>query len=117
MVSQYLSLEDVSDRSKELVFPQSVVQYLRGEIVVPPGVFPKPLRSKVFKPCNLDPAEERNRSELGDYNFDKAAEELRSKYGSSKVSDKDVIIDWEYYKAVYSNLAHELPTTLFLNLM
>ena len=40
MVSQYLSLEDISDRAKELAFTDSVVQYVRGKIVAPTGGFP-----------------------------------------------------------------------------
>ena len=36
MVSKDLSLEDISYRAEDLVFPESVVQYLRGEIGVSP---------------------------------------------------------------------------------
>ena len=36
MVHQDLSLDDVSDRAEELVFPESVAQYLRGKIGAPP---------------------------------------------------------------------------------
>ena len=43
MVSQDISLEDVSNRAKELVFMESVVQYLRGEISVYPRGLPQPL--------------------------------------------------------------------------
>ena len=69
MVSQDLSLEDVYDRTRELAFPESVVQYLRYEISVPPGELPGTLISKVLKSCNLDPVEGRTRSELGEYDF------------------------------------------------
>ena len=82
MVSQDMSLEYVSDRAKGVAFPESVVQYLRGEIRVPPGGFPKPLQSKVLKYRNLDLVEERPRDKLGEYNLNKTAKELRSKYGS-----------------------------------
>ena len=37
--------------------------------------------------------EGRPRDELGGYKFDKDAEELRSKYRSSKISDKDVLVN------------------------
>ena len=66
---------------------------------------------------NLDLVEERTKAELGEYKFYKAAEELRSKYGSSKISDKDVLVNWKDYKAVYIDLVRQLPTNLFLNPM
>ena len=69
-----------------------MVQYLRGEIGVPTGGFTEPLKSKFTKYRNLDPAEGCPRAKLGGYNFDKAAEELSSKYRSYDISDKDVII-------------------------
>ena len=100
MVSQDMSLEYVSDRAKGVAFSESVVQYLRGEIRVPLRGFPKPLRSKVLKYRKIDLVEGRPGDELGEYKFDKAAEELRSKYGSSKISNKDVLVNWKDYKAV-----------------
>ena len=44
---------------------------------------------------NLDPVEGRPRDKLGEHNFEKAAEELRSKYSSSEISDKDILIVWK----------------------
>ena len=83
MVSHDMSLEDVYNMAKELAFPESMVQYLRVKIGAPPGVFPELLISKVLKSCNIDPMEGRPRAELGEYNFYKAAEELRFKCRSS----------------------------------
>ena len=74
---------------------ESVVQYLRINISAPPGLFPKTLRSKVLKYRKLDPVEGRPRAEFGEYNFEKVAEELRLKYNSSEISDKDVLVDWK----------------------
>ena len=73
MVFQYLYLEDVSDRVKELALLESVVQYLRGGIGVSPGGLFEPLWSKVIKYHNLDTVEGRPEAKLGEYNFDKAA--------------------------------------------
>ena len=72
MVSQDISLEDVSNRTREMAFPESVVQYLWGNIGAPPGVSPKTLRFKVLKSRNIDTAEGRPRADLGDYNYNKA---------------------------------------------
>ena len=42
---------------------------------------------------------------------------MRSRYGLSDISDKDVLFNWKYYKAVYSKFVRQLPTNLFLNPM
>ena len=42
---------------------------------------------------------------------------MRSKYGSSDISDKDVLVYWKDYKEVYSDLVRQLPTNLFLKPM
>ena len=54
---------------------------------------------------------------MGEYKFDKAAEELRSKYVLSEISDKDVLINWKDYEAFYSSMSHQLPTNILLNPM
>ena len=81
----------------------------------PPGGFPGPLLFNVMKSRNLDMVEGRPRDELGGYKFGKDAEELRSKYRSSKISDKDVLVNWNDYEAVYGNVAHQLPINVLLN--
>ena len=43
--------------------------------------------------------------------------ELRSKYDSPDISNKDVLVNWKDYEAVYGDVEHQLPTNLFLNLM
>ena len=83
----------------------------------PPGGLTKPLRSKILKPRNLVLAEGSTRAELGGYNFDKAAKELRSKYGLFGIPDKGVLANWKDCKAVYSDLVRQLPTNIFLNPM
>ncbi len=58
MVQNKLTAEQVLERADELSFPVSVVEYMQGQIGVPPGGFPEPLRTKVrdqlrweFKQC------------------------------------------------------------------
>ena len=72
-------MEEISNRYKKLAFPESAVQYLRGDISVPPRGFPKPLQSKVLKYRKLYVVEGRPRYGLGEYKFDKAVKKLRSK--------------------------------------
>ena len=61
--------------------------------------------------------EGRPRDKLGEYNFDKAAEELRSKYKLSEIYDKEILINFKDYEVVYGNVAHQLPTNILLNPM
>jgi len=49
MVSQNLSAADVLDPAKEVAFPSSVVDMLRGELGQPPGGWPAPLQHKALK--------------------------------------------------------------------
>ena len=49
MVAQNLEAHDILDQAETLAFPDSVVNYLRGDIGIPPGGFPEPLRTKVLK--------------------------------------------------------------------
>eukprot|EP00566_Odontella_aurita_P003700 CAMPEP_0113548658 /NCGR_PEP_ID=MMETSP0015_2-20120614/13009_1 /TAXON_ID=2838 /ORGANISM="Odontella" /LENGTH=1264 /DNA_ID=CAMNT_0000449299 /DNA_START=185 /DNA_END=3979 /DNA_ORIENTATION=- /assembly_acc=CAM_ASM_000160 len=123
MVSQDLDSRKILEQADTLAFPESVVQYLRGEIGIPPGGFPEPLRSKVLDGRGLDPIEGRPGAQLDDYDFDKAREELQGKYLHEEISDKDalshalypkVFVDWKEYESVYGQLS-ALPTDMFLN--
>ena len=125
MVSQDLSPNDILEQADTLAFPQSVVQYLRGEIGIPPGGFPEPLRSKVLKARDLEPIDGRPGTKLGEYNFEEASAQLQAKYGHSFISEKDVIshalypdvfVDWKNYQSVYGDI-EDLSTHLFLNPM
>ncbi|MBF0181699.1 MAG: pyruvate carboxylase [Magnetococcales bacterium] len=49
MVTSQLTPEDVLDPAREIAFPESVVQYFRGDLGQPPGGFPEALQRKVLK--------------------------------------------------------------------
>ena len=123
MVSQGLDMTSVVEQADTLAFPESVVQYLRGDIGIPPGGFPEPLRSKVLNSRGLEPIVGRPGESLKSYNFDVAEAQLKDKYGEKYITDKDVLshalypnvfIDWKNYEVVYGQVGH-LPTHLFLN--
>jgi pyruvate carboxylase len=123
MVAQNLNAQEVSDQADKLAFPQSVVQYLRGEIGIPPGGFPEPLRTKVLSGRGLEPVEGRPGASLDDYNFETAENELKSTYGENQITSKetlshalypDVFVDWKNFESVYGNVG-SLPTHIFLN--
>lgn len=121
MVAQDLEIKDVAAQADTLAFPESVVQYLRGEIGIPPGGFPEPLRSAVLKARGLDPIEGRPGASMDDYDFVEAKALLASKYPD--ISDKDVLshalypnvfIDFKNFASIYGDV-RPLPTHLFLN--
>ena len=125
MVAQDLDAHSILEQADTLAFPESVVQYLRGEIGIPPGGFPEPLRSKVLGSRGLDPINGRPGASLDDYDFESAAASLRSKYGESVISDKDVLShalypkvfeEWKIFERVFGDISG-LPTNLFLNPM
>jgi len=123
LVAQNLDEQSVLDQAETLAFPESVVQYLRGEIGIPPGGFPEPLRSKVLAGRGLEPVEGRPGASLSDYDFDAAEAKLKATYGESSINEKDVLshalypqvfIDWKAFETVYGAVG-DLPTHLFLN--
>lgn len=125
MVAQNLDAESILAQADSLAFPQSVVQYLRGEIGIPPGGFPEPLRTKVLEGRGLEPVEGRPGASLKDYDFEAAERKLKSTYGERNISEKDVLshalypdvfIDWKAFESVYGEVGN-LPTHIFLNPM
>jgi pyruvate carboxylase len=49
MVASDLTVADVIDPAKEIAFPESVIQMLRGDLGQPPGGWPEALQKKVLK--------------------------------------------------------------------
>ena len=49
MVAQDLTPEDVLDPNKDIAFPASVVDMLRGDLGQPPGGWPEALQKKALK--------------------------------------------------------------------
>jgi pyruvate carboxylase len=58
MIANDLSIADVIDPDKEITFPQSVIEFFKGELGVPHGGFPQKLQKKILgnqKPINGRP--------------------------------------------------------------
>ena len=49
MVSQDLKVQDIENPDRDVAFPESVVQMMRGDLGQPPGGWPKALQKKVLK--------------------------------------------------------------------
>lgn len=124
MVSQDLDTTQVVAQAETLAFPESVVQYLRGEIGIPPGGFPEQLREKVLSSRGLEGVDGRPGASLPDYDFEQAEKLLKDKYGSF-ITDKDVLShalypnvfsEWKEFESVYGKVS-KLATDLFLSPM
>jgi pyruvate carboxylase len=49
MVTSGLSIDNLENSEAEIAFPESVVQFFRGDMGQPPGGFPKELQQKILK--------------------------------------------------------------------
>ncbi|CAB9498806.1 Pyruvate carboxylase [Seminavis robusta] len=125
MVSQNLDAQMILDQAETLAFPDSVVNYLKGDIGIPPGGFPEPLRSKVLNARGAEPVEGRPGASMPDYDFEAERKFLEDKYGPTNVSNKDILsyalypqvfTDYKDFAATYGTVA-KLPTGVFLNPM
>lgn len=120
MVQNDLSARDVEERAEDLSFPTSVVEFMRGNIGVPTGGFPEPLRTKILK--GLKPVEGRPGAELPPLDFGKLKEQLIVKHGPV-IKDTDVLSAAMYPKVKddYLNFVAEfgpvtkLDTRIFLS--
>ena len=125
MVAQNLDAHTVVDQAETLAFPDSVVSYLKGDIGIPPGGFPEPLRSKVLSSRGLKGVEGRPGASLTSYDFDKTMKELQKRYGEKNIHEKDLLSyalypkvyeEWKEFEGIYGDVG-KLPTHVFLNPM
>jgi pyruvate carboxylase len=118
MVTNGLSREDVLDPQREIAFPESVVEFFRGDLGQPPGGFPEALQRKVLKgrpPLRARPGEVMPPADLAQMRT-----ELERKIRRS-VSDNDlasylmypkVFVDFAEHQRVYGDVS-VLPTPAF----
>ncbi|MBF0628327.1 MAG: pyruvate carboxylase [Magnetococcales bacterium] len=74
MVTSQLTREDVLNPEKEIAFPESVVQFFRGDLGQPPGGFPEALQRKILK--NQTPLTERPGAVLPDTDLNAERQKL-----------------------------------------
>jgi len=121
MVANNLSPEEVTARAADLDFPSSVVNYFKGEIGIPPGGFPEPLRTQVLK--GEPSIEGRPGASMPPYDFEGAERHLAQRFLQAHMSEEDVIShalyptvfdDFQQYRLKYGNVSM-LPTHAFLH--
>mgnify|MGYP005986656009 CR=1 FL=1 len=88
MVSQGLSRDDAESPDKDVAFPDSVVDMMRGNLGQPPGGFPEGIVAKVLK--GAAPNTARPGAHLEAIDLDAKRAELAEKLGGFDVDDEDL---------------------------
>ncbi len=118
MVAQGLSADDVLDGDRDIAFPLSVVEMLKGDLGQTPGGWPEALQKKVLKgdtPITVRPAEL-----LGSADLEAARTEAKVITGGT-LSERE-LASWLMYPKVFADFAclraaggplSALPTPVF----
>ncbi len=118
MVSNELTPRDVLDPDREIAFPNSVVEFFRGELGQPTGGFPEALQKKVLK--GEAPLSERPGAVLPEVDLEAERAELERKL-RRKADDRDlasylmypaVTLDYAKHRRQFGNAA-VIPTPPF----
>lgn len=88
MVSQGLTREEVEDPSRDVAFPDSVVDMMRGNLGQPPGGFPESIVDKVLK--GEQPNVERPGAHLAPVDIEATRAELSKELEGFSVDDEDL---------------------------
>jgi pyruvate carboxylase len=118
LVTNNLTVDDVLDSSRDLAFPESVVDLMAGRMGQPPGGFPRKVRERILR--GKKPLEGRPGASLPPADFAQTAAELQEKIGRTP-GHRDVLSYLLYPKVFLDFVAHEetysdtgiLPTGLF----
>ncbi len=120
MVGNNLTPADVVDGSRELAFPESVVEFFEGRLGEPPGGFPAKLQKRVLR--GREPIQGRPGASLPPADFQAQRTELELKIGRG-ANDRELMA-YLMYPRVFPDLAkHQakysdtsvLPTPVFFN--
>jgi pyruvate carboxylase len=118
MVAGNLGPEQVEDPSFEIAFPQSVIDFFRGDLGQPPGGFPRDLQAKVLKG---EPAlTERPGASLAPLDLDAARAEaeklverpIRDTEFASYLMYPNVYVEFAKHQATFGNVDN-LETPVF----
>ena len=118
MVKQGLDGKGVSARARELTFPESVIDFMRGSLGKPPGGFPEPLRSDILKGAAT--VEGRPGASMPPFDWAGAKREMEALAGV-EVARRDVVSFALYPKVLRGYMEHRalhgdtsvLPTPTF----
>ncbi len=88
MVSQGLTRDDVEDPDKDVSFPDSVIDMLKGNLGQPPGGFPEGIVKKVLK--GEAPNTERPGKHLDPVDLEKTRKDVSKEMEGKEVDDEDL---------------------------
>jgi len=106
MVASDLTPEDVLDPTKEIAFPESVVQMMRGDLGQPPGGWPKELQKKILK--GAQPITVRPGSLLAPADLEAERKSAAEKAGTE--IDDHALASYLMYPKVYADFAKAADT-------
>ena len=101
MVSNELTKEDVLDPNRDIAFPNSVVEFFRGELGQPTGGFPEQLQTKVLK--GEEPLTQRPGAVLEELDLEAERQTLESKI-KREANDRE-LASYLMYPAVFLDYA------------
>ncbi len=106
MVTNDLTPEDVMQRGEEISFPESVINFFKGDLGQPTGGFPKKLQKIILK--NKKPYKNRPNAHLEPIDFDVEYEAFRKKFqkGFTRDIEFEDFLSYSLYPKVFEQ-AHE----------
>jgi pyruvate carboxylase len=118
MVANNLTPEEITHGTRELAFPESVVEFFEGRLGQPPGGFPKALQKRVLR--GRKPIRGRPGASLPPADFDATRAELHRRFGRH-FGDREVVAHLLYPKVFPEYVEHQrkysdtsvLPTPVF----
>ncbi|WP_238368017.1 pyruvate carboxylase [Mesobacterium pallidum] len=119
MVSQGISRAEVEDPKRDISFPDSVIDMMRGNLGQPPGGFPEKLVKKILK--GEKPNTERPGKHLPPVDFEAVRKEVSDKLEGREIDDED-LNSYLMYPKVFTDYAQRhdiygpvrtLPTKTF----
>lgn len=106
MVTNDLMPEDVMELGHEISFPESVINFFKGDLGQPMGGFPKELQKIILK--NNKPYTDRPNAHLTPIDFDSAYQAFEKKYqkGFTRALEFEDFLSYSLYPRVFED-AHE----------
>ena len=120
MITGNLTPAEIEDPEREIAFPESVIQFFRGDIGQPYGGFPKGLQQKVLK--GQKPLSKRPGAVMKAVDLKATRKEAEQKAGRH-ISDAEfasylmypqVFLDYAQHRRTYSDV-HKVPTRAFFS--
>jgi pyruvate carboxylase len=106
MVTNNLTPEEVMTRGDEISFPESVINFFKGDLGQPSGGFPKKLQNIILK--DKKPYTDRPNAHLQPIDFDKEYNAFKKTYqkGFTRAIEMEDFLSYTLYPKVF-NAAHE----------